>query len=68
MYNLIKLFYKSLKEKKISYSYGGIDNLLNYIFKKKKMDFILTLDVGIQLKTIIHIYYIKEAGTESMLI
>lgn len=38
MYNLIKLSYKSIKEKKISYSFGGIDVLVNFIFKEKKRD------------------------------
>ena len=28
MYNLVKLLYKSLIDKKISYSYGGIENVL----------------------------------------
>ena len=31
MYNLFKLFYKSLTEKKIAYSYGGIDNLVRNV-------------------------------------
>ena len=44
MYNLVKLFYKSLIEKKITYSYGGIDGLVNYIFKEKEKGFYV--DVG----------------------
>ena len=68
MYNLVKLFYKSLREKKISYSYSGIDALVNYIFKEKKKDFTSTLVAGIQLRIIIHTCCIKKVGMELMLI
>ena len=44
MYNFLKLNYKIFSEKKISYSYGGIDVLINNIFKKKKFGFYV--DVG----------------------
>ena len=67
MYNLVKLSYKSLTEKKISYSYGGIDVLVNYIFKEKKKDSTSMLAVVTQLKIIIHTYCIKKVGVELML-
>ena len=50
MYNLFKLFYKSLKEKKITYSYGGIDNLLIHIFKKKENGFYIDVGCGHPIK------------------
>ena len=50
MYNLVKLFYKSLIDKKISYSYGGIDSLVNYIFKEKKKGFYVDIGCGHPIK------------------
>ena len=50
MYNYFKLFYKSLTEKKIAYSYGGIDNLINYIFKEKKNGFYVDIGCGHPIK------------------
>ena len=44
MLNFLKINYKIFSEKKISYSYGGIDVLINNIFKKKKFGFYV--DVG----------------------
>ena len=44
MYSYFKLKYKNFSEKKISYSYGGIDALINNIFKKKSSGFYV--DVG----------------------
>jgi len=44
MYNYFKLKYKNFSEKKISYSYGGIDALINNIFKKQSFGFYV--DVG----------------------
>ena len=44
MYNYFKLKYKNFSEKKISYSYGGIDALINNIFKKQSSGFYV--DVG----------------------
>ena len=50
MYNLIKLYYKSIKEKKISYSFGGIDSLVNFIFKDKKKGFYIDIGCGHPIK------------------
>ena len=44
MYNYLKLKYKSLTQKKISYSYNGIDSLVSNIFKNKKNG--IYIDVG----------------------
>jgi|TARA_B110000438_G_scaffold246482_1_gene248078 FkbM family methyltransferase len=44
MYNYLKLKYKSLTQKKISYSYNGIDSLIANIFKNKKNG--IYIDVG----------------------
>tara|TARA_B110001450_G_scaffold217050_1_gene210860 strand:- start:972 stop:1670 length:699 start_codon:yes stop_codon:yes gene_type:complete len=44
MLNYFKLKYKNFSEKKISYSYGGIDALINNIFKKQSFGFYV--DVG----------------------
>ena len=44
MFNFLKLKYKIIFEKKISYSYGGIDALINNIFKKQNSGFYV--DVG----------------------
>ena len=62
MYNFLKLNYKIFSEKKISYSYGGIDVLINNIFKKKILVFMLMLAVTTQSKIIILIYYLKKVG------
>ena len=62
MYNFLKLNYKIFSEKKISYSYGGIDVLINNIFKKKILVFMLMLAVTTQSKIIILIYYLKKIG------
>ena len=50
MYNLIKLSYKSIKEKKISYSFGGIDSLVSFIFKNKKKGFYIDIGCGHPIK------------------
>ena len=50
MYNLIKLFYKSLIERKITYSYGGIDGIVNYIFKEKEKGFYVDIGCGHPIK------------------
>ena len=44
MYNYLKLKYKSITQKKISYSYNGVDSLINNIFKNKKKG--IYVDVG----------------------
>ena len=45
MYNYFKLKYKNFSEKKISYSYGGIDALINNIFKKQSSGFYVDVDL-----------------------
>ena len=40
IYNLFNLIYKKNKSKKYYYSFGGIDIIVDYIFKNKKMDYI----------------------------
>jgi len=44
IFNYLSLLYKKFFEKKISYSQGGIDLLLNHIFKNKKNGFYI--DIG----------------------
>ena len=44
--NLVRIYKRKMKYKKISYSYNGIDLLIDYIFKSKKKGFYL--DVGCQ--------------------
>ena len=44
--NHISIFKRKLKYKKISYSYNGVDLIINYIFKNKNNGFYL--DVGAQ--------------------
>ena len=48
MYNYLKLKYKSFSEKKISYSYGGIDSLINNVFKKQNSGLYVDLKCIIQ--------------------
>ena len=55
----LSLLKKRLKSYKESYSFGTIDILVNYFFKKKFNGFLLMLDVKIQFLITILIFYIK---------
>ena len=44
IYYFLNIFHKKIKSKKISYSYGSIDSLIEYIFKNKNNGFYI--DVG----------------------
>ena len=44
--NLISIFKRKLKYKKISYSFNGVDLIIDYIFKNQKKG--IYLDVGAQ--------------------
>ena len=50
MFKFIKIFIKSFKNKKISYSYGGVDSLILDIFKDKKKGFYLDIGCGHPIK------------------
>lgn len=46
LFNLISILKRKIKYKKISYSFNGVDLIINYIFKDKKKGFYI--DVGAQ--------------------
>ena len=60
--NLLSLYKKRLKFKKISYSLNAVDLIIDYAFKSKKKGFIWMLEHKILFQTIILIYYLKEVG------
>ena len=46
----LSIFLKSLTHKKISYSYGGIDSLINNIFKNNNKGFYVDIGCGHPIK------------------
>ncbi len=50
MVEFLKIFLKSITDKKVSYSYGGVDSLILNIFKKKKDGIYLDIGCGHPIK------------------
>ena len=50
MFSFLKIFLKSITQKKISYSYGGIDSLILNIFKNKDNGIYLDIGCGHPIK------------------
>ena len=50
MFSFFKIFFKSITQKKISYSYGGIDSLILNIFKNKDNGIYLDIGCGHPIK------------------
>ena len=48
--NYISLYSKLFTHKKISYSYGGIDSIIQYIFKNKQNGFYVDVGCGHPIK------------------
>ena len=46
----ISIYLKSFSHKKISYSYGGIDSIIQYIFKNKQNGFYVDVGCGHPIK------------------